>query len=65
MSNVYDHDESHAHKILIARRLAKLEAKSGLFAVLKALRIKSAVKTSDRYWNEYMAFLGDLTSRAY
>jgi len=65
MSSIYDHDESHKHKILIARRLAKLEAKAGLFAILKALKIKAATKTADRYWNEYMAFLGDLTSRAY
>jgi len=47
MSSIYDHDESHKHKILIARRLAKLEAKAGLFAILKALKIKAATKTAD------------------
>ena len=47
------------------KKIARLEAKYALFYALKTLQIRSAINKTDSSWDAYMAYLGEIMSKAY
>ena len=58
-------DTDHRKVTLTQKKLIRLESQAALFYVLNELGIREAKPKADYYWNEYMAFLGELMSKAY